>query len=387
MLTSSPVLRLPDFNLPFTVETDASGTGMGVVLSQQGHPVAYFSKNFPLKLLGASTYVRELFAIMAAVKNWRQYLLGRRFNILTDHRSLKELLTQVIQTPEQQKYLARLMGYDYNIQYRSGNSNVVANALSRVPEPTSEIFLLLSVPCFTFLQELKAQLEQCPDYTQLRQSIMDHPDQNPEFSITKDFVLHKGRIWLPSTLPFLNTLLQEYHCTPTGGHMGVAKTLARLTENFYWQGIRKDVKRFVASCLDCQYTKYKARKPAGLLCPLLVPCQSWEDLSLNFITGLPAFRGNTAILVIVDRFSKGIHLGMLPTHHMAYTVAILFMDLVGKLHGMPQSLVSDRNPLFLSKFWQELFCLSGTKLRLSSAYHPQSDRQIEVLNRVIEQYL
>ena len=263
MLTSSPVLRLPDFNLPFTVETDASGTGMGVVLSQQGLPVAYFNKKFPLKLLGASTYVRELFAIMAAVKKWRQYLLGQRFNILTDHRSLKELLTQVIQTPEQQKYLARLMGYDYNIQYRSGNSNVVANALSRVPEPTSEIFLLLSVPCFTFLQELKAQLEQCPDYTQLRQSIMDHPDQNPEFSITKDFVLHKGRIWLPSTLPFLNTLLQEYHCTPTGGHMGVAKTLARLTENFYWQGIRKDVKRFVASCLDCQYTKYKARKPVS----------------------------------------------------------------------------------------------------------------------------
>jgi len=91
---------LPDFTLPFTVETDASGTGMGAVLSQQGHPIAYFSKNFPPKLLGASTYVRELFAIMTAVKKWRQYLLGQRFNILTDHCSLKELLTQVIQTPE-----------------------------------------------------------------------------------------------------------------------------------------------------------------------------------------------------------------------------------------------------------------------------------------------
>ncbi|XP_028220447.1 uncharacterized protein LOC114402121 [Glycine soja] len=168
MLTSFPVLRLPDFNLPFTVETDALGTGMGAVLSQQGHPVAYFSKMFPPKLLQASTYVRELFAITAAVKRWRQYLLGRSFTILTDHRSLKELLTQVIQTPEQQKYLARLMGYDYNIQYRFGSSNVVADALSRVSEPTPELFLLLSVPCFTFLQELKAQLEQCPTYTQLR---------------------------------------------------------------------------------------------------------------------------------------------------------------------------------------------------------------------------
>ena len=216
---------------------------------------------------------------------------------------------------------------------------------------------------------------------------MDYPDQNPEFSITKYFILHKGRIWLSSNLPFLHTLLLEYHCTPTSGHVGVAKTLARLTKNFYWQGIRKDVERFVASCVDCQHTKYETQRPIGLLFPLLVPCRPWEDLSLDFIIGLSAFRGNTAILVIVDRFSKGIHLAMLPTHHTAYTVAVLFMDLVGKLHSMPRSLVSDCDPLFLSKFWQELFHLSGTKLRLSSAYHPQSDGQTEVLNRVIEQYL
>jgi len=152
--------------------------------------------------------------------------------------------------------------------------------------------------------------------------------------------------------------------------MGITKTLARLTENFYWKGIRQDVERFIASCVDCQHTKYETRKPAGLLSPLPVPSRPWEDLSLDFITGLPAFHGHTVILVIVDRFSKGIHLEMLPTQHTAYTVAVLFMDLVGKLHGMPRSLVSDRDPLFLSKFWQELFRLSGTKLRLSSAYHP-----------------
>jgi len=174
MLTSTPVLRLPDFSLTFTVETDASGTGMGAVLTQRGHPIAYFSKVFPPKLMGASTYVRELFAITAAVKKWRQYLLGRRFHILTDHRSLKELLTQVIQTPEQQMYLARLMGYDYTIMYRSGSSNKVADALSRLPESSSTTFMLLSVPCFTFLQELRRQLNQNTEFVQFRQSILDH---------------------------------------------------------------------------------------------------------------------------------------------------------------------------------------------------------------------
>ena len=99
-LSTALVLTLPNFQLPFTVETDASGIGMGLVLSQDGHPIAFFSKPFNPKLLRASTYIRELFAITAVIKKWRQYLLGQCFTILTDHRSLKELLAQVIQTPE-----------------------------------------------------------------------------------------------------------------------------------------------------------------------------------------------------------------------------------------------------------------------------------------------
>lgn len=134
-------------------------------------------------------------------------------------------------------------------------------------------------------------------------------------------------------------------------------------------------------------TKYKTKKLAGLLCPLPVPSRPWEDLSLDFIGGLPPYHGNTMILVVVDRFSKGIHLGMLPQSHSALTVARLFLDMVVKIHGMPRSLVSDCDPLFVSHLWQELFRSSGTQLRMSSTYHPQSDGQTKVLNRVVEQYL
>ena len=108
---------------------------------------------------------------------------------------------------------------------------------------------------------------------------------------------------------------------------------------------------------------------------------------MDFIVGLPTYKGHTCIFVVVDRFSKGLRLGMLPTQHNARTVASLFMDIVGRLHGMPRSIVSDRDPLFVSKFWKELFSLSGTKLCLSSACHPQFDEQTEVANRIIEQYL
>ena len=151
--------------------------------------------------------------------------------------------------------------------------------------------------------------------------------------------------------------------------------------------MRGDVSTYVANCFECQCTKYETKKKPGLLCPLPVPHQPWEDLSLDFIMGLPPYQGNTVILVVLDQFSKGVHLGMLPAAHTAHAVASLFLTIVVKIHGQPRSLVSDRDPLFLSKFWQELFRMSGTQLRMSSAYHPQSDGQTEVINRVIEQYL
>jgi len=151
--------------------------------------------------------------------------------------------------------------------------------------------------------------------------------------------------------------------------------------------MRSDVRTFIAACVTCQLTKYDNRKPAGLLCPLPIPYRPWEDLSMDFIMGLPAYKGHTCIFVVVDHFSKGLHLGMLPTKHSARKVTELFTAMVSRLHGLPRSIISDRDPLFFSRFWNELFELSGTKLILSSSYHPQTDGQTEVANQIVEQYL
>ena len=167
-LSIAPVLALPNSDIPFTIESDAFGMGMGAVLAQNGHPMSCLSKPLSPKLRCSSTYVRELCVITTAVKKWRQYLLGHRFMIIIDHRSLKELLTQVIQTPELHMYLARLMLYDYDIQYRSRANNQAANALSRLPEMPATLHLILSVPSLTFLGELRHQLNSNASYCHQR---------------------------------------------------------------------------------------------------------------------------------------------------------------------------------------------------------------------------
>lgn len=247
---------------------------------------------------------------------------------------------------------------------------MVADALSRIPQVLSGELFLLSMPNFEFINELKRELVRHPQFIELRQNIIELPQHHADYKITQDLILKDGCIWLPSGFQLISSLLMEFHSTPSGDHMGIMKTMAKLSDSFTWSGMKRDIQEFIVACLDCQHTKYESKQSAGLLYPLPVPARPWEDLSLDFIVGLPPYRGHTTILVVVDRFSKGVHLGMLSSLYTAHNVTMLFMDIVGKLNGLPKSLVSDRDPLFISRFWQELFRLCGTTLRMSSTYHP-----------------
>jgi hypothetical protein len=175
-------------------------------------------------------------------------------------------------------------------------------------------------------------------------------------------------------------VISALHSSALGGHSGFPVTHSRLKQLFYWKGMKTDIKHFVATCSICHQAKPDRAQYPGLLSPLPVPTESWQIISMDFVDGLPTLGLANCIMVVVDKFSKFAH--FLPLHHpfTAQKVAQIFLDLVFRLHGMPTHIISDRDPIFTSTFWKELFRLAQVQLCMSTAYHPQSDGQTECVN-------
>lgn len=335
----------------------------------------------------ASAYDREMFVITESIKKWRQYLLGRHFRIYTDQQSFRNLHSQVIQTPTQHKWLIKLLRFDYEILYTPGRSNHVADALSRCQGSTEAIYLAISTCKPVLLEQLQHFYDSHDVGCALLAKFQDPSQTATDFAIQQGILYHKGRIFIPAETGLRPQLLEEFHSSPTGGHSGVKRTLVHLAAAFAWPNMAREVKIWVRECVACQAHKYSTQKPFGLLQPLPIPAQVWEDIAMDFITHLPTVHGKSVIWVIVDRLSKFAHFIALPTSFTAASIASVFLVDIHRLHEMPKSIVSDRDRVFVSKFWTELFKLSGTKLCFSSAYHPQTDGQTEVTNRILETYL
>lgn len=226
-ITEAPVLGLPNFGQPFTLEIDASGTGIGVVLSQQGHPIAYFSKKMVPRMQKQSAYTRELFAITEAIAKFRHYLLGHKFVIKTDQKNLKSLLDQSLQTPEQQAWLHKFMGYDFKIEYKHGKDNVAADALSRM------FFMAWSEPKSHFIAELRQEIDKNEDIQKLILECTQNASMKQHYTVKQNLLYWKGRLVIPNKIKLIQQVLNEYHSSPIGGHAGVARTKARITAQFY----------------------------------------------------------------------------------------------------------------------------------------------------------
>ncbi|KAA0059477.1 hypothetical protein IC582_002782 [Cucumis melo] len=354
-MMSLPVLALSDFTKQFEIETDASGYGIGAVLVQDRRPIAYYSHTLAMRDRARPVYERELMAVVLAVQRWRPYLLIGKFRVKTDQKALKFLLDQRIIQPQYQKWIAKLLGYSFEVVYKPGVENRAADALSRKP---NEVQLFgLSVPITVDLDVIKKEVFHDPKYEKIIRQIKQNEESTENnYSLQNGLLMYKNRLVILKQSSLIPVILDTFHNSAVGGHSGFFRTYKRVAAELYWDGMKADIKKHCEECLTCQRSLQKSS-------------------------------GFEVILVVVDRLSKYGHFLPLKHPYTAKLVAELFVKEVVRLHGFPLSIVSDRDKIFLSHFWTELFRLSGTKLNKSTAYHPQSDGQTEVVNRGVETYL
>lgn len=235
-LTSAPVLVFIDFTVPFIVETDTCGVGIEAVLLQLEHPIAYFSKKLSLRRQHATTYSKELWALTEVVHKWRHYLLGSEFVIRTDHCSLKNLLGQVIQSPKQQYFLTRLLGFSFTIVYKWGKENTMENALSQLLEIDQEESTQMTALTSSFQTnwaDLMLQKNQSDPWICNKIEKLESGDFDPGYEVKGEILFSRNRFYLGPDSMLRQRVLEELHSSRTGGHANYFQTLNRVCHCFF----------------------------------------------------------------------------------------------------------------------------------------------------------
>ncbi|CAA7038856.1 unnamed protein product [Microthlaspi erraticum] len=326
MLTTTPVLALPEPGKPYMVYTDASGIGLGCVLMQEGRVIAYASRQW------------------------------QGIQVFTDHKSLQHIFTQPMMNARQTRWVEFLADYQVSINYHPGKANLVADALSRRRYDSAEPLGLEAVDQADLLSRIRVA-------QQSDQSLLDATRvTGSEYEVSANgTILVRGRVCVPKDVELRHQILGEAHASKFSIHPGATKMYHDLKRYYHWVGMKRDVADWVAKCNTCALVKAEHQVPGGLLQSLPIPEWKWDRITMDFVVGLPVSR-------TFDAIGK-------------------FVREIVRLHGVPASIVSDRDPRFTSEFWRAFQAEMGTKVHLSTAYHPQTDGQSERTIQTLEDLL
>ena len=374
--TTAPVLIHPDPSRQFTVEVDASDTGVGAVLSQRSaedqklHPCAFFSYRLKPAERNYDVGNRELLAVKLALEEWRHWLEGAEhpFVVWTDHKNLAYIQSAKRLNSRQARWALFFGRFRFTITYRPGSRKVKPDALlcQYSPEVSSTPEPILPSSCV-----VAAVTWEIESLVRKAQQAQPDPGNGPA-----------DRLFVPDSVR--SKVLLWAHTSRFACHPGINRTLSLLKRYFWWPTMTADTRAFVSACTVCARGKSSNQPPAGLLRPLPVPSRPWSHLALDFVTGLPLSQGNTVVLTVVDRFSKAVHFVALPKLPSALETANLLVHHVFRLHGIPLDIVSDRGPQFISQVWKAFCRALGASVSLSSGYHPQTNGQTERANQDLE---
>ena len=438
-LTTIDFSLMPDHKIYVT--TDASDLGSGAVLSfgrtwETARPVAFESMTFKGAQLNYPVHEKEMLAIIRALTKWRVDLLGVPFLIYTDHKTLENFHTQRDLSRRQARWMEFMSQYDAKIVYVKGEENTVADALSRLPTTTQEelertaryaypycpdgmeedIVASVMVGCeepaiavaralatrgkgTALMKEVCATFAITADKTLLDQiragyavdswianQLMKAEQGMPGIQKRNGLWYVGNRLIIPRVGELRETLFRLAH--DVLGHFGFDKTYASLRDSYFWPNMRRDLENaYVPGCIECQRNKSATSKPTGPLHPLPVPDERGDSVAIDFVGPLPEDEGQNMIVTFTDRLGADVRILPCRTSLTADELAVIFFNQWYCENGLPLEIISDRDKLFVSRFWKSLHKLTGTKIKMSTAYHPQTDGASERTNKTVNQLL
>lgn len=375
-LVSAPVLSSPDFSLKFTIQCDASLSGLGSVLTQCQNGVekviAFASRSLSRTERNWSTYQRELAAVLFGITKFRPFIEGTRFTVVTDHYSLLWFHKLREPTGVLARWATQLQQYDFEIVHRKGKLNVVPDALSRSPLPVEVNLLGISLD----------GLE--PWYLKMRQNISEHPERYPHWTVKEGYIYK----YLPKKIPLkTNTsdwklvvpflqreqIISQCHDVPTSGHFGFYKTLKKITENYYWPKLRKNVFKYVRNCDICHSQKMPNSTPMGLMGSERKISMPFQCIFIDFLGPYPRSpRGNTHAIIVSDYFTKYVLVKPIRAANAKNLISFIEND-VFLVYGVSQFIVCDNGSQMTGKEFEKFVKKYKVKVLYNALYHPQTN--------------
>ncbi|UYV65600.1 hypothetical protein LAZ67_3004808, partial [Cordylochernes scorpioides] len=396
-LMSEPVLAYFEEQLPTELHTDASGYGIGAVLVQindgKERPVGYASRTLSKAEKNYSTTERECLAAIWAINKFRPYLFGREFVIVTDHHALCWLSNLKDPTGRLARWALKLQEYNVTVVYKSGRKHQDADCLSRNPlqleseeaynDEDDDIPSITALTCFEAEQRKDPKINKLIDETEIFGAE------------SKGYEMLKGTLYKKNFDPLGNQhllvipkhlrleLLKSLHDAPTAGHLGFSKTYERVKNKYFWPGLLRDIRKYVAHCKECQRKKQSTQKPPGLLKAIPPASSPFQRVGMDLLGRFPkSDTGNKWIIVCTDYLTRFAVTKALPTGEAKEAAKFLMEDVVLK-HGAPREIITDRGRVFQSKLIAELTNQCSSIHRFTTAYHPQTNGLTERLNKTL----